>query len=948
MSKTIYWISDLRKDSKYDGIIPVAGYQKEGRPVEEVAVMEKAKIYHADAVFFEAPKDTGGTIAQAFIYHSDSYIQDNEFAKLHQRLWSWGGVPLVFRFTSGQVQLFRCAHKPDFEKNGQIILKPFKTLALTAKIVNDPWWDIERLRSGNLWDDPDVCKQLLSSEQAAQKTLINAIKELNDDLNKKQILPKSLRRCLLILSILIAYLEARKVFEKDFFDDFLPGAKSFFEVLSDGQALVQLLNHLEKRFNGHVFVLNDEERQKLIASDKQLTRFARFVEGKEEAGGQLTLWMRYSFSDLPVELISHIYQLFVEDASVSVYTPHFLVRLMLGEVLDWKRLDRLEQNNEVILDPACGSGIFLVEAYKRLVLHWRSRNHWKRPNQTVLKKLIKRLRGIDKEEGAVELTAFSLCLALCDALEPEQIRSSVKLFPELKEKTIHTSCFFEFCENKKHKDKVGIIIGNPPFASKLDTESAKFAYEKYQQEQGSLPDRQIAYLFLHQSIELLTPGGVLSMLQQYNFLYNQQSLAFRQRFFERWDVREIFDFISVRGLFKKGSADTKVIVVVAEAQTAPSDRKILHATFRRSGRTVAEQGFDIDYYDMHWIPRELLLSNDRIWRSNLLGGGRVLGFVDRLKQFRTLEEYAKEQGWDYGEGFIEGKRGVSRPASHIIGKPLLPSESIGIEGIDKSMITVVGDKNIEGPRSEKRFFPPMLLVREHMDIYCDTWFSHYLTYKNKVVGVCGSSSDSKLIAELKKWLISEKVTLQAYVAIISLRLFTQKATTLSAVDIFSLPFPENKSLSISAHEKILINDIVEYYRDLIRLGQDSIAMKRTLNPSSPELHEFNTIFTERINAIYKKNPLHPLEAYSWPGVICQPYIFGKGKVDWKNADELKGKLDALLRESRGGGLHITRIARLYDGACIYLLKPDRMRYWLGSIALRDSDEVLADLAEQGF
>ena len=116
----------------------------------------------------------------------------------------------------------------------------------------------------------------------------------------------------------------------------------------------------------------------------------------------------------------------------------------------------------------------------------------------------------------------------------------------------------------------------------------------------------------------------------------------------------------------------------------------------------------------------------------------------------------------------------------------------------------------------------------------------------------------------------------------------------------------------------------------------------------PALPAFNDVFTTRINGVYKKNKLRALEEYTWPGVICQPYVFGKGKVDWTGADELKGKLDALLREKRGGGLNVTRIARLYDGACIYLLKPDRLRYWLRSIALRDADETLADLAEQGF
>jgi hypothetical protein len=61
---------------------------------------------------------------------------------------------------------------------------------------------------------------------------------------------------------------------------------------------------LEERFNGHVFILDDADRESLKASNSQLARFARFVEAHEESGGQLTLWQLYSFKDLPVELIS--------------------------------------------------------------------------------------------------------------------------------------------------------------------------------------------------------------------------------------------------------------------------------------------------------------------------------------------------------------------------------------------------------------------------------------------------------------------------------------------------------------------------------------------------------------------------------------------------------------------------------------------------------------------
>jgi hypothetical protein len=112
-----------------------------------------------------------------------------------------------------------------------------------------------------------------------------------------------------------------------------------------------------------------------------------------------------------------------------------------------------------------------------------------------------------------------------------------------------------------------------------------------------------------------------------------------------------------------------------------------------------------------------------------------------------------------------------------------------------------------------------------------------------------------------------------------------------------LPSPEEE-IKLSAHEQIIVDDIVDYYRDLIRLGEDSVAMKEA---GEAGLSDFNEIFTARINGVYKKNKLQALPAQTWPGVICQPYIFGKGIMEWSGADGLRGKVDELLREMRGGG-----------------------------------------------
>src|ERR1022692_1065073 len=105
------WLIDLATaptGATVDGLVPVAGYKRNGRPPEEVAMMEKAQAYGAHSVFFEAGRNDRPPVAQAFVFVSDGPADDPEFGEWHKRLWSWGGVPLIYRTTPGLVQLFRC------------------------------------------------------------------------------------------------------------------------------------------------------------------------------------------------------------------------------------------------------------------------------------------------------------------------------------------------------------------------------------------------------------------------------------------------------------------------------------------------------------------------------------------------------------------------------------------------------------------------------------------------------------------------------------------------------------------------------------------------------------------------------------------------------------------------------------------------------------------------
>jgi hypothetical protein len=828
MSRPQHWLQALMPGtvSDVDGLVSLAGEAWRAAEPGRYEVLERAVEYGADHVFFREV-DGRSPVATALVYIDDTRT-DEEFAELHRRLWNWGAVPLVYRKRGGRVDLLRCAHAPDFlGRDGRLRYRAFATLNLLVSIDHatelEPWWNDDLLHRGSLWDDPSVCEQLCSADKSAHQSLIQAIRRLDEDLHGQHLLPQPLRRRLLVLSLLIAYLEDRKILQPAVFARHRPGATRYFEVLENGPALVSLLAELEQRFNGDVFLLAPEERDRLLTS-RSLGRFAAFVGGRTASSGQLELWRLYSFSDLPVELISHVYELFVADRS-AVYTPPFLVRMLVEETLGSARLERIGTREEVILDPACGSGVFLVEAYKRLISHWRSRHGWRRPDIATLRALLMRVHGVDVNPEAIELAAFSLCLALCEALDVETIQRSAKLFPKLQGESLHVGCFFD-ARAALRAANVGVILGNPPFQSDLGTSGAVASARAFAAEHGNLPDKQLAYLFLHDCLPLLQHGGVLCLLQPYGLLYNEGTVSLRRALFDRWDVREILDMISIRGIF--GKADTKVFALIAEAQPPPPDRKILHAVFRRTGNVSAQRSFDIDYYDLHWLARQVVCDDPAVWRTNLLGGGRVRDFVDRLRRMRTLARFLADQvGWDHGEGFIAGHGGATGPAEHITRQPVLPSDALTAAGVDESQIFIWDDRPIERPRTASRFTAPMLLIREHIDLPNTLRRVGYLTYRHQIMGICAPKAQYNKLEKIKRWLDSERRALQAYALATSRKAMTQKATTLTAADITDLPFPDSDDLEISANEQIIADDIVEFYSEFIRVGEDSPLLART-------------------------------------------------------------------------------------------------------------------------
>jgi len=918
---------------------------------EQAAVFEVKSFKRIDFVFFRRFSDGRSSLILAYVVdNSDERLDEKALAKLHQQVWLQGIATLLYVAWPGRIDVLTCARGPDFWKAGdeECQYRPAKALQTAGEINRElQKFSALRLADGTFWEDPDN-RKLADHDKAAHQSLIQAVVETDKDLDGEN---NPILRRLLLLMVLIKYLEDRHVFPNEgWFGRFHKGAKKFIDVLQGGEPeeVEQLLGSLERKFNGDIFTLPNNGRQKL--TKMILKRFADLV-GARMLNRQLYLWEQFSFEHLPVEIISHLYQHFVQGGHGAIYTPPFLAALLLDYVMPYDKL----KGEERVLDPACGSGVFLVGAFRRLVNFWRSRNGWQRPDVDTLKMLLKRsLYGIELDTNAINLTAFSLSLAICDALQPEVIWRDLKFY-RLRESNLFKADFFRVLLDSQKgeptifKEGFDVVIGNPPFESKLSTAGAEVNQITQRQDnsRGSLPDNQTAYLFLEQALAILRPGGRVCLIQPSGLLYNRNTQVFRTTLLRKHKVDTVLDFTSIRNLYE---ADPKTIAVFVYADAPSEDHWIAHWTFRRTVSVHERICFELDHYDRHRVSQKQAETDSYVWRANLLGGGRLLGMSQRLRDMRTLAEYVKkkekEDGWDYGEGYIAAKTGRRVPATFLTGKPLLPTTALTDAGIDKTKIQTVEEALFRSPYTEDRYSPPLVLIRKIESLPLDYWDEGFLAYRNKIVGIHAPQSQANKLREFYGTIYNKHDIYKFCCILHAAESMVVRATAYYKDDIDVLPYPENLSdLSFSFWEQALCEDVLKYMTEYVRLGQNSELLRTAAGID--DLREYSSMFVRMLGSVYGN--LKATNPVFLNGLTCQPFYFGEQpNLAWleeQDEDELR-KL--IYDEKKHAYLRTLRVLRFYSENVLLLVKPDRLRYWIRSTAIRDADETLVDLWRQGY
>lgn len=924
--------------------------------------IEKANELKASAVYLRRQLN-GSYKPQVYLFDfTDRNFEEeseNEIAEIQTRIWSSGEAPLACVFYNTEIKIVDCTKHITKDYKPEYLIKDLKLVGKVHDLYNEQF--AIKIKSGIFWEQEELKSKFKFQNSAYDKLIDNirfVAKKLTNEFNNtsSEIVNK-----IIVQAILIKYLEERidnkgnKLLSTKYFQKYNK-ATTFNEVLGQKGKFVELLSDLNKDFNGNVFKWDIEEQNQLKTLDLKIVADLLATDKTNLASAQLELdfpdWRYFEFKLIPVELISRLYEEFLgEDKQEKglYYTPSHLAKLLVDECIPLKQYEKIDLKNYTILDPACGSGIFLVIAFKRLVQIWRLQKNMATPNINDLKSILKNIYGVDKEEQAVRLASFSLSLALCNELNPVKILNELR-FDDLTEENLIHSDFFE-CKSIENK-KFDLVIGNPPFVrGAISNYSNVWELENIK---VKIPQGQIALKFLSESFGFLKDKGLVCLIiKSSGLLYNSTSNDYKKALFSNFNTVQILDFTALarnKSLWDNG-ADVASAAIFIKNEKPDLSKNILHLTFRRTRATKERIVFEIDDYDLHFVNRQTAINNEFIWKNNLLGGGRIKNIVEKVQSLPILKDFLIANNSIIEEGFEIGSKQNLSP-EHIYEIPFLPTKAINKNVIGYDLLTEMGRsiKFSKVPPKES-FIAPNLIIWENIgeDRFPIFYNQKSFSFKRRLISIKSLNNDIDLLKNIFNSFKKHYNLYKFYFLVTSSETLINRNNTFLLKDLRNLPFINNE-FSFSEFDLKTISDCLEYQQDFFIHGEKSKALQTIKqNKFNSVISNYGVEFSRALNTIYENNE----RKFRLSDVVQleNSLIATVFKYDSKNTEpkfcqnlsELN--IDGLTNNQISAHLSVNRIIKLYPQKdTIVFIKPNQYRYWLSLIAYRDADKCFSDLS----
>lgn len=526
--------------------------------------------------------------------------REEDIIKQHLKYWNRNDIPFSIFVLPGEVRIYNNFTIEDEKllyKTGdgqETILDMFKN----KSIVNGLFW--EKYKS--------ICKR----NSRVDKYLLQNMKNTIINLYTNHGMKLSDAYDFLAQCIFVKYLEDRQMLTSKAFVDY--NVKEFRDLLNleEAECIKDFFSKLKTWFNGDLF----DNNAMVMPTVEQLRVIKSFFDAEEiETDGMVQMtFYKHDFSKIPIELISNIYETFfnLEDALMAdkyssengaYYTPYFLADFMN----DWcmKKMDHCE--TPVVLDPACGSGVFLVGAFRKIV-EQRYRQNQMITADELREILLNNIFGIDKNIKALKLACFSLYIALLEYLTPKDILENEFKFPNLIGKTLFEKNFFD-----GELDSIGIhadlIIGNPPWVSDKDVMHNRYCKDR----NIPISDKQTAQAFVARSKDFANWNAIVSLLVTNTIFTNENAEKFRKYLLENYRVLEVFNFYGIKStLFSHAKAPCSILTYKCE--DVEGDYCFDYFAFHENLISSVFQKIVFDYENIIKIKNTNVIHRSYLWR----------------------------------------------------------------------------------------------------------------------------------------------------------------------------------------------------------------------------------------------------------------------------------------------------------------------------------------------
>lgn len=695
----------------YD-VLEATGYVANGQPApgvhlgEDVSNRDRTRDFIPDALW------RGETELAVYFKYEPETPSDDEVAQWRRTVWNKGFVPLLWVVSPETICLYNGFGRPrkegDADKNR--LLRTFRRIEKDLDELDSIAGRLA-METGEFWRR----ERRVNRRTSVDRQLLSDLARLEHDLTTDG-LDRPIAQGLIGRSIFTQYLIDREIVTSGRLEHKY-GHETLADILRDRPATEQLFNWLRERFNGDMFPSGG-----VSPPDKRyLNRVADFLDAIDPGSGQLTFFP-YRFDVIPVELISSIYEQFAHsdkpknsakpETSTNMdvfYTRLSLVSLVLDEVMQGLT------GEETVLDLACGSGIFLVEALRRLV---DLRSGGDSPNrETVRSTLYNQIYGVDISAPAVQVAAFSLYLA---ALELDPTPEEAPKFEPLIGNTLIVGDAWHVEETSAGRDALteqgnpktfDLIVGNPPWS--YPGKSGRAARQSTNTGNDSPAPRGVSLDFAHQSLRFASDetrfGLVLSAVQFFSRSSTGRAASH--------DLIERLSPVTLVNLSHQSSwlfAHSKSPAIVLFARHRRSDSNQINAVrvpWSPSGAQT--HTFEISRDDVVTLPLAEWRRKPEFLKAAFFGLRRDLALLEKLtSDYASLGSRFEELGTKLRMGLIVGNR--SQDSSFLHGLPLIKKESIGSFSVPEDL-PLYEDKQAQWPRSRGTYRAPLLLVRQSLE-----------------------------------------------------------------------------------------------------------------------------------------------------------------------------------------------------------------------------------------